>query len=186
MGYRLTKIYTKTGDSGTTGLGSNERIGKDSLRIQAIGDIDELNSFLGLAAEAMPTDSRFLVYLRQIQHDLFDLGSELSMPGHSLLDEAVVNELEQNIDKLNESLPPLENFILPGGNESNARLHVARSVCRRAERTVVTFNQQTDDRPHKLAQTYLNRLSDYLFVLSRAVIKPQEDNEVLWRSRHKR
>lgn len=184
MGHRLTKIYTKTGDNGTTGLGINERIGKDSLRIHAIGDIDELNSFIGLAAEALPEGSESLTHLRQIQHDLFDLGGELAMPEYALLDEAIVTELEQRIDTLNEDLPPLKNFILPGGHEANARIHVARSVCRRAERTLVTFNQ-AESSPHLLAQSYLNRLSDYLFVLSRAVIKEHDGKEVLWQTRHK-
>lgn len=185
MGNRLTKIYTKTGDAGTTGLGINERIAKDSLRIQAIGDIDELNSVLGLAAEAVTDQPAIFDELRQIQHDLFDLGGELAMPGHSLLDETIVDELEQRIDAHNAELEPLKNFILPGGSEANARLHVARSVCRRAERSVVSFND-AEAQPHRLAQTYLNRLSDYFFVLSRSILKHQGGEEVLWQTRHKR
>lgn len=184
MGHRLSKIYTKTGDNGTTGLGVNERIAKDSLRIQSIGDIDELNSFMGLLIEAVPKDSPRLSYLKQIQHDLFDLGGELAMPEYTLLDEAIVDQLESEIDTLNADLEPLKNFILPGGNEMAARAHVARSVCRRAERTLVSFNHQ-ESHPHLLAQTYLNRLSDFLFVLSRTLVKDKNDEEVLWQSRHK-
>ncbi|EAR09487.1 cob(I)yrinic acid a,c-diamide adenosyltransferase [Reinekea blandensis] len=184
MGNRLTKIYTRTGDAGTTGLGINERIAKDSLRIHAIGDIDELNSAMALAAETLTEQPDVLADLRQIQHDLFDLGGELAMPGHSLLDEAIVAELEEKIDDRNAELPPLKNFILPGGSDANARLHLARAICRRAERTVITFNQ-SEDHPHLLAQTYLNRLSDFLFVLSRFVLKLQGGDEVLWQTRHK-
>lgn len=185
MGHRLSKIYTKTGDSGTTGLGINDRIAKDSLRINAIGDIDELNSFMGHLIEAVDTASSHRNILRQLQHDLFDLGGELAMPGHSLLDESIITQLEELIDQQNEQLEPLKNFILPGGNEAAARAHIARSVCRRAERTLVTFNHQ-ESHPHQLAQTYLNRLSDFLFVFSRTLVFEAADDEILWQSRHKR
>ena len=185
MGYRLTKIYTKTGDNGTTGLGINERIAKDSLRIQAIGDIDELNSTLGFFIESVAPTSTHCDELRQIQHDLFDLGGELAMPDYSLLDGAIIDQLEALIDRDNAELPPLTNFILPGGNEAAARCHMARALCRRVERTVVTFNR-AEDKPHTLAQTYLNRLSDYLFVLARLLVQEQGDAEVLWQSRHRR
>lgn len=187
MGYRLSKIYTKTGDKGTTGLGIKGRIAKDSLRIQTIGDIDELNSFVGHLIESISADEIYRDDLRQIQHDLFDLGSELAMPGHSLLDEKIITELEQKLDRDNEALPPLENFILPGGNEMAARAHLCRSICRRAERTCVSFNQQeSEESPHTLAQTYLNRLSDYFFVLGRVLAKLDGCEEILWQSRHKR
>jgi len=169
LGYRLTKIYTKTGDNGTTGLGINERIAKDSLRIQAIGDIDELNSTLGFFIESVAPTSTHRDELRQIQHDLFDLGGELAMPDYSLLDGAIIDQLEALIDRDNAELPPLTNFILPGGNEAAARCHMAR-----------------EDKPHTLAQTYLNRLSDYLFVLARLLVQEQGDAEVLWQSRHRR
>lgn len=184
MGHRLSKIYTKTGDQGTTGLGVNQRVAKDSLRIQAIGDVDELNSVIGLLIESLASDSAYKSYLRQIQHDLFDLGGELAMPEYALLDEAIVDQLEVQIDTLNADLKPLKNFILPGGNESAARAHVARSVCRRAERTLVSFNHQ-ESQPHTLVQVYLNRLSDYLFVLSRHIVFSAGDEEILWQSRHK-
>lgn len=185
MGNRLSKIYTKTGDDGTTGLGVNERIAKDSLRIQAIGDIDELNSNVGVLIESLPKDSQHTEALRQIQHDLFDLGGELAMPEYSLLDEHIVDQIEALIDQHNESLEPLKNFILPGGTASAATTHVCRAVCRRAERTLVTFNHQ-ETHPHALAQRYLNRLSDYLFVLARIVVKEENAEEILWQSRHKR
>jgi len=185
LGNRLSKIYTKTGDNGTTGLGLKERIPKDSLRIHAIGDVDELNSNIGFLNEALDSESVHLNTLRQIQHDLFDLGGELAMPGYALLDGAIIDQLEETIDELNKNLPPLKNFILPGGNEPSARAHLARSVCRRVERTLVTFNAQ-EESPHNLAQIYLNRLSDYLFVLARILIKEANDDEILWSSRHKR
>ena len=185
MGNRLSKIYTKTGDNGTTGLGVNERIAKDSLRIHAIGDTDELNSVIGFCIEALPEHSELATELRQVQHDLFDLGGELAMPGYSLVDDSIVTQLENQIDRHNAQLPPLKNFILPGGNEAASRCHMARSTCRRAERTLVTFNQQ-ESQPHLLVQAYLNRLSDYLFVVSRKLAREDGASEVLWQSRHKR
>ncbi|MEJ2042614.1 MAG: cob(I)yrinic acid a,c-diamide adenosyltransferase [Reinekea sp.] len=184
MGYRLSKIYTRKGDDGTTGLGINKRIAKDSLRIHLIGEVDELNSCIGLLIESIASDSQHRTNLRQIQHDLFDLGGELAMPGHSLLDEQIITDLEALIDTHNETLPPLENFILPGGSEQSARAHIARSICRRAERTCVTFNLQ-EENPHLLVQKYLNRLSDYLFVLARKLIDTKREKEILWQSRHK-
>ncbi len=183
MGYRLSKIYTRTGDEGSTGLGVKGRIAKDSLRIHTIGEIDELNSTLGLLIESIPSDSQYRLDLRQVQHDLFDLGGELAMPGHDLLDEKIITDLEALIDTYNDTLAPLENFILPGGSEQSARSHVARSICRRAERSCVTFNQQ-EEHPHLLAQKYLNRLSDFLFVLARKLIDNKREKEVLWQSRH--
>lgn len=185
MGIRLTKIYTRTGDKGETGLGVKGRIAKDSLRIGAIGDIDELNSVIGLLIEFLPSDSELIAQLRQRQHDLFDLGGELSMPGYELLDSKLVEDLETEIDALNKPLPPLENFILPGGSRSSAQAHVARSVSRRAERSVVSFNRE-EEQPHLLAQTYLNRLSDYFFVLARHLVLKEAGEEILWQSRHKR
>jgi cob(I)alamin adenosyltransferase len=184
LGHRLSKIYTKTGDNGTTGLGIKDRIAKDSLRIHVIGEIDELNSFVGHLVEVVPNETAYFKDLRQIQHDLFDLGGELAMPGYSLLDEAIIDELEARIDRDNAELEPLKNFILPGGNEMASRAHLCRSICRRAERMCVTFNQQ-EETPHLLAQKYLNRLSDYLFVLSRALVQLTGDAEILWQTRHK-
>lgn len=185
MGIRLTKIYTRSGDKGETGLGIKGRIAKDSLRIAAIGDIDELNSTLGVLIETLNKDSELITPLRQRQHDLFDLGGELAMPGYELLGGELIDDLEAEIDRLNEALPPLENFILPGGNLPAAQAHVARSVCRRAERTIVSFNRE-EEKPHLLAQRYLNRLSDYFFVLARCLARQSDGEEILWQSRHKR
>lgn len=185
MGNRLSKIYTRTGDSGETGLGMQERIGKDSARIAAIGDIDELNSSLGWLMVALGDEHGEYAMLSQIQHDLFDLGGELAMPGYELLDEQLVQDLEQHIDRINEPLPPLKNFILPGGNEAAARCHLVRSICRRAERSLVAFNRE-EATGHSLAQQYLNRLSDLMFVFARKLARSEGCNEVLWQSRHKR
>jgi len=185
MGHRLSKIYTRTGDKGETGLGMNGRIGKDSLRIDAIGDIDELNSIIGWLRVALDDNAPDQAMLSQIQHDLFDLGGELAMPGYELLEEALVSDLEAHIDQLNDDLPPLKNFILPGGNEAASRCHMARSVCRRAERTMVSFNK-AEPKGHLLAQQYLNRLSDLLFVYARHLARKDGQQEVLWQSRHKK
>lgn len=185
MGHRLSKIYTRTGDAGDTGLGMKGRVNKDSLRIAAIGDIDELNCQIGWLMVALEDDSPERPMLSQIQHDLFDLGGELAMPGYELLEEALISDLEDHIDRINEPLPPLKNFILPGGNEAAARCHIARSVCRRVERTMVAFNR-SDEKPHRLAQQYLNRLSDLLFVFSRQLARVNGYQEVLWQSRHKK
>jgi len=185
MGHRLSKIYTRTGDDGDTGLGLSQRIGKDSLRIAAIGDIDELNASIGFLVQAMPADHPDQNRLSQIQHDLFDLGGELAMPGHELLDEVLVTELETDIDRINADLPLLKEFILPGGSEAAARAHLSRTVCRRAERSLVAFNR-SEQPGHRLAQQYLNRLSDWLFVFSRQLARAEGGSEVLWQSRHKR
>lgn len=185
MGHRLTRIYTRTGDAGDTGLGISERIGKDSPRIAAIGDIDELNAYIGFLVQALPADHSDQARLSQIQHDLFDLGGELAMPGHELLDAILIEQLEADIDRINAELPPLENFILPGGSEAAARCHLARTVCRRAERSLVAFNR-AEQPGHILAQRYLNRLSDWLFVCSRQLARADGGAEVLWQSRHRR
>lgn len=185
MANRLSKIYTRTGDGGDTGLGLSMRVGKDSPRIAAIGDIDELNSTLGWLRQALDAEHPDQPRLSQLQHDLFDLGGELAMPGHELLDEVLVSELEADIDRFNADLPPLKNFILPGGNEAAARCHLARSVCRRAERSLVAFNRH-EQPGHRLAAHYLNRLSDWLFVFSRRLARADGGAEVLWQSRHRR
>ncbi|WP_108125583.1 cob(I)yrinic acid a,c-diamide adenosyltransferase [Saccharospirillum mangrovi] len=185
MGNRLSKIYTRTGDDGDTGLGLAQRIGKDSLRIAAIGDIDELNANIGFLVQALPAAHNDQPRLSQIQHDLFDLGGELAMPGHELLDAILVEQLETDIDRINANLPPLKDFILPGGSEAAARCHLARTVCRRAERSLVAFNR-SEQPGHVLAQQYLNRLSDWLFVFSRQLARADGGAEVLWQSRHRR
>jgi len=177
MGHRLTKIYTRTGDAGTTGLGDGSRIGKDSARVGALGDVDELNSLLGvILCEELPGDLREL--LTGIQHDLFDLGGEMSIPGAVLLKATQPARLEAAIDRYNADLAPLKEFILPGGNRAAALTHLARTVCRRAERTLVTVahEQKVSD----ASRQYLNRLSDLLFVLGRWINKAGGGGDVLW------
>lgn len=177
MGYRLSKIYTRTGDDGTTGISGGERLRKDTPRIQAIGSIDELNSFIGLlASEDLPPD--LLAILNEIQHRLFDLGGELSIPGHEILAQSAIDHLEQALDRLNTGLEPLENFILPGGTRAASLCHVARSIARRAERDLVSL--QAHDTVSAVAQGYLNRLSDLLFVMARTLNKAGGRKDVLW------
>jgi cob(I)alamin adenosyltransferase len=177
MGYRLSKIYTRTGDKGTTGLGDGSRVDKDHLRIEAIGSVDELNSTIGLLlTEVLPEDIR--QDLTHIQHRLFDLGGELSMPGHSLIRDEQVRLLENRLDALNAPLPPLEDFILPGGSPAAALCHLARALCRRAERSLVRLSRQ--EPVSESALKYLNRLSDLLFVMARALNRHAGKEEPLW------
>ena len=177
MGHRLSKIYTRTGDAGTTGLGDGSRTGKDSLRISALGDVDECNSVLGLLlCEALPDDVREL--LLGVQHDLFDLGGELCVPGASFLAATQPARLEQAIDRYNADLAPLKEFILPGGSRAAALAHLARTVCRRAERAVVAL--AAAEPVSDTARQYLNRLSDLLFVLARHLNKAMGGQDVLW------
>jgi len=177
MGHRLSKITTRTGDDGTTGLGDGSRVDKDSVRIEALGAVDELNSNIGvLLTEALPDDVRDL--LLDIQHSLFDAGGELSIPGYSLLTGNSVDELEAQLEKYNEHLAPLKEFILPGGNRAAALCHVARASCRRAERRVVTL-LKAEDTP-AISRQYLNRLSDLLFVLARYLNQSDGAGDVIW------
>ncbi len=177
MGNRLSKIYTKTGDDGTTGLGDGNRVAKDSARVTAYGTVDELNSTIGVVlAQDIPAPVREA--LTQIQHDLFDLGGELCIPGFAMVDEADVERLERALDGFNENLPPLKDFILPGGGMAAASAHVARTVGRRAEREVVALARQESVRPEAIR--YLNRLSDLLFVLARVLARASGQGEVLW------
>ncbi len=178
MGNRLSKIYTKTGDDGTTGLGDGTRTSKDSARVAAYGTVDEANSTIGLllASSEVADDIREL--LTTVQHQLFDLGGELCIPGHAAIDDADVERLEQHLDHYNEALPPLKDFILPGGGEAAARCHVARTVVRRAERETVTLSRLEAVRPQAIR--YLNRLSDLLFVLARVLARASGHGEVLW------
>ncbi len=177
MGYRLSKIYTRTGDAGTTGLGDGSRTGKDSFRVSAMGDIDELNSAIGvLLCETLPEEVRSL--LLGVQHDLFDLGGELSIPGATLLKATQPERLEQAIDRYNAELEPLKEFILPGGTRAAALTHVARATCRRAERSVVTLAQE--ETVSDAGRQYVNRLSDLLFVLARWLNKTAGTGDVLW------
>ncbi|MFY9329139.1 MAG: cob(I)yrinic acid a,c-diamide adenosyltransferase [Georgfuchsia sp.] len=177
MGYRLSKIYTRTGDEGATGLGDGSRTGKDALRIATMGDLDELNSLLGLLlCEDLPEEVRTL--LSGIQNDLFDLGGEVSIPGHTLLGENQPARLETAIDRFNGELQPLKEFILPGGNRAAAITHLARAVCRRAERKLVALAR--DEAVTKTSRQYVNRLSDLLFVLGRWLNKAAGGSDVLW------
>lgn len=177
MGHRLSKIYTRTGDDGQTGLGDGSRVAKDSLRIEAIGCIDELNSAIGLVS-CLSISASVLACLNQSQHDLFDLGGELSIPGHTLLREGITEELEQHIDRFNADLPMLKEFILPGGSPAVAACHMARTLCRRAERRILSLSRQEDINHAGLV--YLNRLSDLLFVLCRVLAREEGGKEVYW------
>jgi cob(I)alamin adenosyltransferase len=177
MGNRLSKIYTRTGDQGTTGLGDGARVDKDSLRVAAYGTVDELNCAIGLVLSA-DLPAAVSGCLTRLQHELFDLGGELCMPGTELIPDAYVTQLENDLDAFNEDLPPLKDFILPGGSESAARCHLARTIGRRAERIVVTLNKQEAVNPASLR--YLNRLSDLLFVIARVLARSDGGAEVIW------
>jgi cob(I)alamin adenosyltransferase len=178
MGHRLSKITTRTGDAGETGLGDGSRVAKDSARIAALGDVDELNSAIGLVlCEELPPPIRDT--FDQVQHDLFDLGGELSIPGHAMLKSAQVENLERQLEAWNADLAPLKEFILPGGSRAAAAAHLARTVCRRAERTVVALGRQEPVGEH--AWRYLNRLSDLLFVAGRALNRAAGRGDVQWR-----
>ena len=177
MGNRLSKIYTRTGDDGSTGLGDGTRVGKDSARVTAYGTVDEANSSIGVVlATQVPDDIRVL--LTRVQHQLFDLGGELCIPGHAAITGQDVDALEQQLDHFNEHLPPLKDFILPAGGESAARCHLARTIVRRAERETVTLARHDAVRPEAIR--YLNRLSDLLFVLARVLARADGQGEVLW------
>lgn len=177
MGNRLSKIATRTGDDGTTGLGDGRRVGKDDVRIAAIGDVDELNSNVGvLLAEPLPDDVRAV--LVTIQHDLFDLGGELCVPGHTVLGDAHLARLDQWLADYNATLPPLKEFILPGGARTAALAHVCRTVCRRADRSIVALGRI--EALHETPRRYVNRLSDLLFVLARVLNRAAGGADVLW------
>ena len=177
MGNRLSKIYTRTGDDGSTGLGDGTRVGKDSARVTAYGTVDEANSSIGVVlATQVPDDIRLL--LTRVQHQLFDLGGELCIPGHAAITGHDVDALEQQLDHFNEHLPPLKDFILPAGGEAAARCHLARTIVRRAERETVTLARHDAVRPEAIR--YLNRLSDLLFVLARVLARADGQGEVLW------
>ena len=182
MGHRLSKIYTKTGDDGTTGLGDGTRVAKDSARVAAYGTVDEANSAIGLLLASplpAPQGEAIAALLTTIQHQLFDLGGELCITGHAAIQEADVTALETQLDAFNDPLPPLKDFILPGGGEAAARCHVARTVVRRAERETVTLARHDAVRPEAIR--YLNRLSDLLFVLARVLARDSGHGEVLWK-----
>jgi cob(I)alamin adenosyltransferase len=178
VGHRLSKIVTRTGDAGTTGLGDGARVPKDSARIGAIGDVDELNSTIGvLRVEALP--QAVADCLSEVQHDLFDLGGELSIPGHQAMTDAHVERIENAVERFNADLAPLKEFILPGGTRAAALAHVARTVCRRAERSVVRL--ASSDAVSDATRRYLNRLSDLLFVLARTLNRAEGRTDVQWK-----
>lgn len=183
MGNRLSRIYTRTGDDGTTGLGDGSRIGKDSLRVDAMGDVDELNAVIGILMTE-PLSPEVKAYFIDIQHDLFDLGGEICIPGHTMVKAERVATLENVLDQLNDSLEPLKEFILPGGSKAAAYCHLARTVCRRAERQLIRLNREEPITAVSLQ--YLNRLSDFLFVVSRSINKADGHADVLWKNESNR
>lgn len=185
MGFRLSKLYTRTGDSGTTGLADGSRVEKDSSRIEAMGAVDELNSLLGvlLAELDSPRLQPVKAALAPIQHRLFDVGGELAIPGVTIIETQDVAKLEELIDDFNAQVPPLKEFILPGGCPRIAQAHLARSVCRRAERRYQTLAAEEAVNPNALA--YLNRLSDLLFVTARTIARLEATPEVLWQPKPK-
>lgn len=185
MGNRLSKISTKTGDSGETGLAGGSRVSKSSVRIITLGDIDELNSWLGMLRAELTTEDELQPLLARIQHDLFDLGGEMAMPGYELLKEEMLTLIEDKVVEYNESLPHLKEFILPGGTKMAATCHMARAVCRRAERSYVDVLNNEED-INLLGLKYLNRLSDLLFVLARVLSRREGGSEVLWESRYRK
>lgn len=178
MGKRLSKIYTRTGDDGTTGLGDGRRVAKDDVRVEAYGAVDEVNSAIGavLSHPSVPESVRSC--LTEVQHDLFELGGELCIPGHAAINAAFIDRLESELDRHNKELPALEEFILPGGGPAAAACHLARTIVRRAERRSKTLADLESVRPEVLC--YLNRLSDLLFVFARVLARAESGEEVLW------
>jgi cob(I)alamin adenosyltransferase len=178
MGNRLSKIYTRTGDDGTTGLGDGSRTQKDGPRVEAYGTVDEANSGIGmvLAIKTVPND--IAKCLTEVQHDLFDLGGELCIPGHAAITDEFVERLEKELDRLNDDLPPLKDFILPGGGQAAACCHLARTIVRRAERRVIALKRSEPVRDEVIR--YLNRLSDLLFVMARCLARTESGQEVIW------
>ncbi|WP_148862451.1 cob(I)yrinic acid a,c-diamide adenosyltransferase [Marinobacter fonticola] len=178
MGYRLSKIYTRTGDDGSTGLADGSRIAKNAQRVEAMGTVDELNCQIGVLIEYLDTEPEMAEILRRIQHHLFDLGGEFAIPGNSIIGDSHIQWLERTLDEWNEELPPLKNFILPGGRRNAAHCHLARAICRRAERGVVALGHE--ESINNASRQYLNRLSDLLFVFARVLARREGGEEVLW------
>ena len=178
MGHRLSKIYTRTGDDGTTGLGDGSRTPKDSARVEAYGTVDEANSAIGIVLAEASVPNAVRKSLTEVQHDLFELGGELCIPGHSAVRDDYISRLEADLDGFNADLPPLKDFILPGGGHAAAACHLARTIVRRAERRVTTLAGEEDVRAECIR--YLNRLSDLLFVVARVLARAESGQEVLW------
>jgi cob(I)alamin adenosyltransferase len=179
MGNRLSKIYTRTGDDGTTGLGDGSRVAKDDPRVEAYGTVDELNSVVGMILSVPQLPQAIAALLTEVQHDLFDLGGELCIPGSRAIKAEQVTRLEESLDGLNDPLPPLKDFILPGGGPAAAACHLARTVARRAERRVWSLAKKVTVSAE--LTNYLNRLSDLLFVIARVLARHESGAEVLWR-----
>lgn len=184
MPYRLTKIYTRQGDEGYTTLG-DKRLSKDDLLVEAVGTVDELNSHLGVVLSHEIKDESIKQALTQIQHDLFNLGGELHLPQYVAITNEHIEKLEQQLDAWNDTLPPLEEFLLPRGNPATAACHVARTVCRRAERCLVKLHRQILLDNAELIR-YLNRLSDLLFVAARVLLREAKEQEILWEHERKK
>ena len=178
MGKRLSKIYTRTGDDGSTGLGDGSRVAKDSLRVTAYGTVDEANSVIGVVLACKSVPAGIATVLTDVQHDLFELGGELCIPGHSAITDDFIDRLERELDALNTDLPALQDFILPGGGEAAAACHLARTVVRRAERCVISLAAAEAVRSEVVR--YLNRLSDLLFVVARVLARAENGQEILW------
>ena len=178
MANRLSKIYTRTGDKGKTGLADGSRVDKFNSRIESLGNIDELNSIIGIVlTEKIPNDMKAI--LERVQHDLFDIGGELSIPNHMVIDEKKIDFLENSLDKMNNELQPLKEFILPGGSRISSYCHLARTVCRRVERNL--FKLAQSEKVNEASLKYVNRLSDMLFVLARFLNKINQHNDILWK-----
>jgi cob(I)alamin adenosyltransferase len=178
MGHRLSKIYTRTGDDGTTGLANGERVDKADVRVGAFGDVDETNSAIGLLLAEAGLSPAIGSSLTRIQHELFEIGAELSLPGYRQITAEHVARLERDLDTLNDELPPLKEFVLPGGTHAAAVCHLARTICRRAERSAWAASKLVPLNPELMR--YLNRLSDLLFVMARALARKDGGREVLW------
>jgi cob(I)alamin adenosyltransferase len=186
MGNRLSKIYTRTGDDGTTGLGDGQRVSKNHPRVEAYGTVDELNSAIGVLLAVAGLPDAVKQCLTEVQHELFDLGGELCIPGHRIITAEQVTRLEKELDGFNEPLPPLKDFILPGGGPATAACHLARTIARRAERRVWAVVEVEKDAINPEAPRYLNRLSDLLFVIARVLARHENGAEVLWRHERSR
>lgn len=181
MGNRLSKIYTRTGDDGTTGFGDGQRVSKNDPRVEAYGTVDELNSAVGVLLAVPGLPEAVSRCLTEVQHELFDLGGELCIPGHRIISAEQVARLEKELDAFNDPLPPLKDFILPGGGPGAAACHLARAIARRAERRVWAVVDLEGDQINAEAPRYLNRLSDLLFVMARVLARHENGTEVLWR-----